>query len=408
MEVKKVTLKNNIVLIHKQIKPLPIVSVKLFVKVGSKDEPENKSGITPLTQELLLKGTKKRTAEQIGLEIESVGGSISSDSTEDFSEISVSVTSRHFDKAVSVLSDVFLNPVFPAEELEKEKTVTMASIRSRKDHIFNVAFDLLMENLYGRHPYARLPSGTEETVKNISRDDIVEWHRKFYGSPNVVIVVAGNVSLAETKSCINRYFSGIPEVQESKLSFEAPVPGSRNLTEKRKFKQAYLMLGYLAPRVNSDDYPALKVLTTYLGGGMSSELFQKIREEAGLCYEISAFYPSRLDVSRFVIYTGLDKASLDKAKESIYKLLNDICRSPIDNKRLNEIKEYIKGTYLLEHQSISRQSWYLGWWEILGKGCEYDSRYVDDLLKITPEDILKVSQKYLQANNVVIQVIPEK
>jgi predicted Zn-dependent peptidase len=385
------------------------VSIKLFIKVGSKDESEDKGGITQLAQTLLLKGTKGRSAEEIALEIESVGGSISSDSTEDYSEISVSVTNKHFEKAVEVLSDVFLNPVFPEGELEKEKVVTIAAIKSRQDRIFNVALDLLMENLYGSHPYARLPIGTEETVKNISRKDIINWHKKFYGTPNIVIVVVGNVSLNDTKKHTNKYFSNVPAVLESKISFEKlPLTETKVVTETKKFKQAYLMFGYLVPQVKSEYYAVLKVLNTYLGRGMSSKLFQTIREEAGLCYEISSFYPSRLDTSRFVIYMGLDKSTLDDAKKKVVQLLDEIRQIPVTNEKLNEVKEYIKGTHLLEHQSNGRQAWYLGWWEILGKGYEYDNKYISDLNSVTPEDILKVARKYLKGNHVIIQVVPEK
>ena len=406
-EPMKHVFKNGLVLIHNEAKPLPIVSIKLFINLGSINETEQNSGITHLTQTLILKGTKKRTAEQIALEIESVGGSISSGSDEDYSEISISITKDYFIKALDILSDVFNNPTFPEEELQKEKMMTLAGIKSRKDHIFNIAYDSLILNLYGKHPYARLTIGAESSVQNITRKDIINWHHKYYGVPNVLIVIAGDVSFETAEEQVNKYFSGIPGVEQSKLNVPVLQPELKVSAETTKFAQAYLMYGFLTPSVNSEEYPAMKTLNAYLGGGMSSRLFQVLRESAGLGYEISSFYPSRKDVSRFVIYLGLDKQSLEKAKEKIENLLKEVREVNIDGKRLDEVKEHLRGTYLLDHQTNDRQAWYLGWWEIIGKGYAYDREYIAGIDKVTVEDLKKIAEKYFTDKRVIIQLSPE-
>lgn len=405
----KQVLSNGIILIHKQVKPLPIVGIKLFIRLGSINEPDDIAGITNLTQLLLIKGTKTRTAEQIALELESVGGSISSSSNEDFSEVSISITNKHFNKAMEIMADVLLNPVFPGQELAKEKMVTIAGIKSRKDHIFNVALDLLMKNLYGSHPYSRLTIGSEESVQKITRDDIVNWHKKYYGSPNLLIVVVGNVTLSETKKNIMKYFSQLPVVNPTAVSLpEINIKERKSIVQKTKFEQAYLMCGFLAPEISNKDFISLKVLDAYLGGGMSSELFQRLREQAGIGYEVDSFYPSRKDKSRYVIYLGLDKTSIPLAKEKINSLITEIKTKHIDTKKLNEVKNYVKGIYLLDHQTASRQAWYFGWWEMLNKGYEYDNQYTTDIDKVTDEGILQAANKYLTDNCVWVELQPEK
>jgi predicted Zn-dependent peptidase len=358
---------------------------------------------------LLTKGTKKRTAEQIAVELESVGGGIGAGANEDYSEIGVSITSMHFDKAMEILADVFLNPLFPDRELAKEKVNIIAGIKSRKDSIFTVASDMLNQKMYKTHPYARLTSGSEETVNKITRDDIVAWHKKNHAVPNLLMIVVGNVSLSDTVKYIDKYFGQLPKTVPEQTQLPVPdITAPVTITEKTKFEQAYLMYGYIAGEITSKDYAALKVLNGYLGGGMSSLLFQKLREQAGLGYEVDSFYPSRKEKSRFVIYIGLDTGSISIAKQKITELVADLKQNKIDETRLTEVKNYLKGTFLLDHQTAARQAWYFGWWEMLGKGYEYDTVYTTEIDKITADDVLAAANKYLTDKFVCIELHSEK
>jgi len=405
--IKKIQLKNGITLIYKYTEPLPIVSVNIFIKLGSINEPKDKLGLTNLTQILLTKGTKKRTSNQIAIEIESMGGDLGASASEDYSNVSLTITKKYFSKAMELLSDVFLNPTFPEEELQKELVVVDASIRSRQDHIFNVSYDLLRKNLYGEHPYAELSIGTTETIKNIKRDDIVNWHEKYYGLENIIFVVVGNVSCNEVKNAIEKYFSDIPkgEIPEEKIPLVQP--SKKSVVEKKKFEQAYLMFGFITPEMSDEDYTKLKVLNTYLGSGMNSVLFQELREKEGLGYEVHSFYPSRKDKSHFVIYIGLDKSSVEKAKDKILKILEEIKSQPVQDEKLKEAKTYLTGTYLLDHQTVSKQAWYLGWWEITGRGYEYDQKYITDIEEIKSSDLQEVAKKYFSDNYVMVEILPE-
>ncbi len=405
--IKKIKLKNGITLIHKYTEPLPIVSVYIFIKLGSIHDPKEKLGLTNFTQILLTKGTKKRTSQQIAIDIESIGGSIGTDADEDYSTISLSITKKYFSKAVEILSDILLNPVFPEEEFQKERVVVDAGIRSRQDHIFNVSYDLLRKNIYGEHPYAELSIGTTETIKNIIREDIVNWHKKYYGKENIIFVVVGNISLNEAKNTIEKYFSDIPEGEKPVKGLDVISPVKKEVVEKKKFEQAYLMFGFIAPEITNDDYPELKVLNTYLGSGMSSLLFQELREKEGLGYEVHSFYPSRKDKSHFVIYIGLDKSSIEKAKNKILDIIDVLKTKPVDDIKLEEAKKYLKGVYLLDHQTNSKQAWYLGWWEITGRGYQYDQKYISELKEIKPSDLQEVAKKYFIDNYVVVEIIPE-
>ncbi|MEW6041139.1 MAG: pitrilysin family protein [Elusimicrobiota bacterium] len=402
-DIKKTTLENGLTIITKKTTTLPIITLKIFLKSGSVYDPPGQKGLANLTLSVLSKGTKKRTNEQIAEEIESLGSSIGIGCGEDFCDIGMGITRKNLKKGFEILADVLLNPTFPQEEIEKEKVVVLAAIKSRQDHIFNVAYDELRKNMFGEHPYAGIPLGVAEDIKNISRDDLINWHKKHLTAPNMLLVVTGNITLFEIKKLIKEYLPDLSSEKVSQIEIKPVLPIKKEITEKKNFEQAYVMFGYTCPAVVSDDYIKLKLLDFYLGGGMSSILFQELREKAGLGYEVNSFYSSKKYESPFVIYIGLDEKFINKAEEKVKTLVEEVKYS-VDSKHLQDAKNHLEGVYLLDHQSSSKQGWYLGRWEVLGKGYEYDSKYVSELKKVTAQDVMEVAKKYLTENFVLIKL----
>jgi len=377
-------LPNGITFIHRYNPELPIVAATMFLKMGSIYEPTKISGVSNLLQSTIIKGTSSRSAAEISEEIESVGGTIKADSTYDYSEISISISSKYFEKSIEILADIFYNPVFPQEEIIKEKLITLAEIKSRQEHIHDVAEDILLPNLYGReHPYSKLDIGTYSTVKSISRKDIITWWRKFYGidknARNIILSVVGDVEFDAARDVVLKYFPQLSPVALPALGKIRIDQKEGTIRVKKHFKQAYLMYGYPAPEISREsikEYLSLKILNTYLGSGMSSKLFELLREKNALCYETSSYYPTRLLSSHFVIYIGLDGTKIDIAKKNIEDIISDLKTQKIENEELEKVKKKIRGQYLLDHQTNMRQAWYLGYWEILGFGYEYDREFV--------------------------------
>ncbi len=416
-EVKKESLFNGITFIHNYNPNQPIVSIVIFLKMGEIYEPKEYEGISELLQSVIIKGTKNRTAEQIAEEVESLGGTISADANEDFSTLSIAVGSRHFDKALEILSDVFKNPIFPKNEIEKEKINIIASILSRKDKIFDVAIDELLYNLYGKkHPYGRKPIKSIRIIKKITQKDLFYWWSKFYGidrnKNNIVIVISGDVEYNFAKETVLKYFSDIPKITLPDIVCYPVKIKNRYIKKKTHFKQGYLMYGYISPSLSRDtlsNYLPLKLINAYLGGGMSGKLFEHLREQHSLCYETNSFYPSRYLDSHFVIYLGLDYERVSIAKNEIEKILNQIVDGRLlTEEELKEVKKKIKGRYLLDHQTNSQQAWYLGFWEIIGLGCEYDQLYLKDLEKISLEEIRDIAKKVFSSPRTVVELVPKR
>lgn len=414
-EIKKELLSNGIIFIHNLNTQQPIISINIFLKMGSIYEPPKFYGISELLQATIIKGTKTRTAKQIAEEIELLGGSISSNSDDDYSTLSVVVGSRYFEKALEILSDIFYNPIFPEEEVEREKSIMIADILSRKDKIFNIAIDELMYNLYGKnHPYGIKPINFVSTIKKLKRNNLLEWWEKFYGidNGNIIVVVSGNLDYENAKEIFLKYFPNVKTTKLPTVTNYKPQPNYKNIKKKTKFKQGYLMYGYLAPSLrkeNLKEYLSLKLLNTYLSGGMSSKLFYVLREKNSLCYETSSFYPTKILDSHFVIYLGFDYKRVEIAKREIENIISEISNgSSMSKSDLDEAKSKIKGRFLLDHQTNLRQGWYLGFWEIMGLGCEYDKKYIEDIEKITLEDVKITAKKIFGSKNVVVELIPKK
>jgi len=402
------TLTNGIKVIYKQTTQHPIASVRLFLKTGTASEKPEQAGLENFTQTLLQQGTKNLNAQEFANQIESLGANFSASTDYDFSTISITLLDKNFEKALSLLTDAVLNPAFDSTEIEKERSSILADIKSRKDSIHLTANDAMLKAFYGTHPYSWPQIGKEKTISTFTKENIVNWHKSNYTADNALLVITGNVNTNEAKTLAEKYFSQMPKSGAKTIRTEATIPkASKTEFESNKFKQAFLIISYPAPKINQSDFLKLKLLNVYLGGRMSGVLFSKVREELGVCYEINSSYPSMQDIGRFSIYAGVDKENVNKTIEKIDDALNFIKTNGISDKELKETKDYLKGIYLMDHETIAKEGWYLGYWEMIGKGFAYDQKYIDELSSISAKELTEAAVKYFGQDRVIVTVVPK-
>ena len=410
-------LPNGITLIHRHNPALPVVGTLVFLRMGAAWEAAAQSGLSVLLQAVVLKGTQSRTAEQLALEVENMGGAISASSGYDYAELTCTVGSGRFERSVEILADVMMRPTFPEEEIAKEKQALIASIRSRHDTIFPAAVDTLMEAMYGDHPYGRHNEGTEASVSSFGRDDLVRWWERFYGidpeARNLVIVISGDVTRENARATIMRHFGNLRRIAHPESVMRPVVPVASAKTREVTFKQGYLMYGYLMPPesgagVRERRYLSMKLLNAYLGGGMSGALFQILREKSSLGYETSCFFPTRVGQSHFVLYIGLDHARIALAREKIASVLSGVISgSLLTPEEFEDVKRKIAGRYLLERQTVLRQGWYLGFWEMTGFGFAFDERYPEAIHSLRLDDFRADVQALLvPAHETRVELVP--
>lgn len=398
---------NGLKWIHRTVSHNRILAFQLFIPGGIIQEPLERAGLTQLMTATMVKGTAHRNALALAQEMEMLGASFGVDAQPDALAVGGQVTADKWAKTFELFEDVLLHPSFPEAEVEKERAALLNAIHTNDEHIFNVAEELFRKTLFGEHPYGRPDEGHVESVSKLTREDLVAWHKRQVSPRGAVLVTVGKVPLAALAKRVES-LARVWLSSETAGDREAPVsyPTISRVVEKQKeFEQSYLMLGYPAPSVDSPHYPAVKLLNALLGGGMSSPLFRVVREEGTLAYEVSSFYPSRREGSSFVVYAGMDPKNVGLAEEKVRSVLADFVSHPVPAQDLEDAKNYIRGHFLMDHQTNGRLAWYLGWWEFLGKGYAYDTAYAGDISKISADEIARTAKEIMGQPSVTVRVL---
>lgn len=401
-------LPNGMVLLHVERSSLPIVQIRLGIRAGQLMETAPKAGLSSLTASLLREGTKSRSSSQISDAIEFVGGSLQASGGGENAMISLTVLKKDLDLGFSLLADILLNPSFPEQELEREKTLVKAAIKRQLEDPGTVAAHAFARHLYGNHPFSMPAEGTGETLDNITRKDVVEFHRKYYVPNNSWMAVVGDITEDEIKTLIDRYLSGWNKGDTAIKIPPLPAPPSetRVVLIQKDITQANIILGHLGLKRTDPDYYAVLTMNYILGGGgFASRLMDNIRDDKGLAYSVySTFIPGST--------IGSFRASLETKNESantaISELLSEmkrIQREPVSRKELDDAKAYITGSFPLRMDSSSKIANLLVSVESFGLGMAYVYDYLEAVRAVTTEDIQRVAKKYLHPERYIMVVV---
>ena len=406
---EKVALKNGITVILNKDTGSPIIAVTLFVKNGSSYESRENNGVTNLAFDLLTKGTTTKDAAKFAEEVESIGASLDASGGDDISTVSLVSVQKYFPKALGLMAEAVLTPAFSRDELEKQRKETLAAIKSREDRNFEFTYRNFKEVFYEGHCYRLDKLGTPDSLPKINTEDVSKAYLSGLSAPRIVIAVSGDY-FQDIMEMLERRFGSIPAKDDGSLkqgNTDFKLEKNGETTVKSDKAQCMLLIGYPAPSLGTPDFPAVKVLSSAIGGGMSSKLFNDLREKQGLAYEIGSFSPTKLYGSHFVFYAGTRKENIEKLKAGIFEQVEKIKNgSALSEEDITAAKNYIVGNFYLDKQTNSRKAWYLGWYEIMGKGFAYIDGYAGDISNVTKADINKAAEKYF--NNHVLSVMESK
>ncbi|RUM60551.1 MAG: insulinase family protein [Persephonella sp.] len=403
--IKNIT-DNRITILFKQTKGQGIIAGTIFIKGGSVEDPNEKKGLTALTMRLLLKGSKNYSAYNISKLFEDSGGYISTSTAEEYTTIDFALRTKDLKRGLLILKDIIYNPSFPEDKLEIEKNNLIASLKARKEDAFSYGYDELRKLMYKDTPYQYSPAGKIEDIKGIKREDLIKRWKELLEGSRWVISFVGDISYREVEKDIKDTFGDIP----SKINYKYPIynyeiKGESCKTLKREGAQSTILVAYNSPSLKEKEYFATKVLNGVLGSGFTSRLFQDLREKRGLAYAIGSFYPTRINMGRLIAYIGTAPNNTEIALKGIREVVNSL-KNGVSEEELKTSKEKIIGSFLLDHQTRAKQSWYLGWFETLGLGYEMDKKYTDYIMKVKESDILDVYNKYITKGNVCVKVVP--
>ena len=349
---KLITLPNGLRVITEYIEYVNSVSVGLLVNSGSRNENEENKGISHFIEHMLFKGTKNRSSKKIAEDIENVGGQINAYTSKESTCYYIKTLDTHLDLALEVLSDMLLNSKFDEVEIKKEKGVVVEEINMNDDMPEEVLFDIHAKATFGEHSLSLPILGSKETVKAFSRDKIFDYLNKNYVPKNSVISICGNFDIKKLEELVTKYF-GEWKLGESPIISDVPKIKNDFIHMKKNIEQLHIALGMKGVPMGDSKSYGLVLLNNIFGGSTSSILFQKIREEMGICYSVYSYLLPYKNVGTLNIYAGLNSDYSEKALMVIKEELEKFVEVGVSKEQLSINKEKIKASYILGLESTS-------------------------------------------------------
>lgn len=394
----RLVMANGITLIVVENQAADIISGRFFLKnAGTIAETSAQAGLAHLVSAVITKGTENLSALEIAEKIESIGAGLGTDASTDYFYLSLKTVSADFPLMLKLLGEIMRSPTFPESEVELERKLTLQNIRSQKEQPFNVAFNQLRQQMYPQHPYGISVLGTEASVSKLTRNQLLDYHKTYFRPDNLVISLSGRITQAQAEKLTADVF-GDWQQPDSRLptsSYKSPTLNPSHQEIIQDTQQSIVMLGYLGTKVNLAEYPVLKLISTYLGNGLSSRLFVELREKRGLAYDVSAFFPTRLDTAPFITYMGTAPANTEIAIEGLSAEVERLTKQTLSEPEIQGAKNKLLGQYALGKQTNGEIAQTYGWYETLGLGIEFDLAFQEQIQPIQATQIRDVAQQYL-------------
>ncbi|MCK2156949.1 MULTISPECIES: pitrilysin family protein [Exiguobacterium] len=349
--VERLVLENGVRIVSERIENARSVATGIFIKAGSRTETKEEHGISHLIEHMMFKGTKKQSAKEIAVYFDRLGGNINAFTSKDQTCYYVKTLDEHAITAFDVLADMFLESTFDEEELEKEKRVVIEEIKMYEDTPDDLVHELLAVAAYGEDVMARPILGTEESVKQLSRQMIVEYLQEAYAPEQIVISVAGHVTDELITQIKNRF--SVLQTNGTVRQIEEPVLKSDSLRKEKDTEQVHVCYNFRAIPSADDRLPTLALLNNAFGATMSSRLFQSIREDRGLAYSVFSYYTTFDDHGTFTIYVGTSKETLEEVETVLSTEIQQLLEHGLTTKELEDGIEQLKGSLILGNESTS-------------------------------------------------------
>lgn len=394
----------------KQVKSNPIVTIDTWIKTGSINEDDSNNGVAHFLEHLFFKGTKNHPAGEMDRVLESKGAITNAATSKDFTHYYITIPSRHFDLAMDYHADMLLHPQIPRKEMEKERKVVIEEISKNADNPDEKVYDNLNEMLYKTHPYKRKVIGKKEIIEKISREEVLDFYNTYYSPQNMITIIIGDVEPQRALAKVKEEFQTNKKNKTALKSHMCEKPLTSQ-TEKIIYEPAqagYLLIGYHGVSALNPDTYALDLLATILGQGRSSILFQKIKEQKQLAYSISSGHSSFREDGLFMISANFTPDKAQRLKKAIFEEVSQIQKQGVTPEELAKAKKIIERETYYSRESITNIASEIGYTTVLTDDVKYYDQYLDNIKKVTPADIKRVANQYLNENACAISLLLPK
>lgn len=399
----KERLPNGLRVICEEIPYVRSVTAGIWVGAGSRYEEEN-SGISHFIEHLLFKGTSTRSAREIAETMDSVGGQLNAFTSKEHTCFYARVLDQHFSVAVDLLSDMVLRSRFDPDDIAKEKGIIVEEIKMYEDAPDELVHDLFAQNIWAEHPLGRNIVGSAGIINSLSRQDVLKYFKEHYTPDNIVVAVAGNVSPARVVEEVGRAMGGMTG-KGAPVNQPSPAVRPGVSVKTKDLEQVHICLGTRGVPQDHDDMYPLYVLNNTLGGGQSSRLFQKIREERGLAYSVYSYLSSYRDAGLFTVYAGMSPQYAEEVVDIILRELGSVRDRGLTDDELRRAKEQMKGQLMLSLESTSNRMSRLGRSELaLGRILSPDE-VIEKLNAVEMGDIRRLTSELLDEGKLALSAV---
>jgi predicted Zn-dependent peptidase len=403
--IRRQVLPNGLTIITEQMSHIRSASIGIWLQTGSRDEEPEMNGISHFVEHMVFKGTKHRTAEEIARQVDSIGGNMDAFTAKECICFSVKVLDEHVPTALDILGDLVLNPVFDEADIARERGVIMEEIKMDEDNPDYLVHEIFTQNFWKDHPLGKPILGTKETVKRFERKPVVEAYTHRFAPGNIIVSAAGNLDHDHFVALVTKQFEHMKPMTNGFHSSQPKIAARIILRNKKALEQVQLCIGVPSHPIAHEKRHAGYILNTLLGGGMSSRLFQNIRERQGLAYSIYSDLNPYRDTGCLAVYAGTSLASAAKVVQSVVSEFRKLKTEPVPDEELRRSKDQLKGSLMLSLESSSARMSNLARQEM------YFERFydLDELIakieSVTADDLTTLANEFFQTESVAVTAL---
>ena len=404
-DIRREVLANGLTVLTEEMQHIRSVSIGIWVKTGSRHEQAEHNGISHFLEHMVFKGTETRTAEDIARQVDSIGGNLDAFTAKECICSNVKVLDEHLPIALDVLSDLVLHPVFDTKDIARERGVILEEIKMDEDSPDYLVHEIFTQNFWKDHPLGKPILGTKETVRHFEQPLVLDYYRKRFTPANLIIAAAGHIHHDQFVKLAGERFASLKAAANG-FHDSVPEPMARIiLRNKKSLEQVQICVGVPTYPISHEKRYASYILNTLLGGGMSSRLFQNVRERRGLAYAIYSELNPYRDTGCLSIYAGTSLESAPKVVELIVNEFRDLKQNPISSEELQRTKEQLKGSLMLSLESTTARMSNLARQEM------YFDRFfgLDEIIErieaITVDELVGLANDFFRGDRIAVTVL---
>ncbi len=404
-DIQTTTLPNGIKVITEAMSHVRSVSVGVWVGTGSRRETAEQNGISHFIEHMLFKGTSNRSAEDIARSVDSLGGNLDAFTAKELVGYNTKILDEHLPIAMDILSDLVLNPLFRDDDIEKEKGVILEEIKMDADNPDYLVHEIFTSNFWKDHPLGKPILGTRETVKKFSQTMVADYYGAVYTPENLLVTAAGNLVHERLVALVGERFETVKRAGPVPAQHPPSTHARIALRSKKELEQVHVCLGVPSYPIPHEDRFTCYVLNTVLGGGMSSRLFQNIRERLGLAYSVFSELNPYTDTGCLAVYAGTSLESARQVVELVLKEFAELKQQIVPPEELRRAKDHLKGSLMLSLESTSSRMSNLARQEMHFQRFFTLDELVESIEKVTADDVQRVARTFFDQKQIALTIL---